>query len=163
MKIWLLAYTHRHGMDFTSYEHELQAWHGAAVLATREAQQECTAEIALQVQGFFNLGHDVEAIELYCQHVPSESFDVHPLEIEPSIGFSMMIAEADTEVVHSTRAWPRGDTSSGEAWCGRTFRWAAVPSQALFPSSFPAWIPKEPRHVTCIGCIVAEVPRERST
>ena len=156
MMIWLLAYSHRHGMDFSSYEDAAQARHGAAVLAVQEAPKECTAEIALQIQGHFNLGNDVEAVALYCEHVPGESFDIHPLEVVPSVGFSMLIAEVGTEVVHATRAWPRGNAASGAAWCGRLFWWASGPWTENRAPCFRAWIPKEPRHVTCIGCIVAE-------
>lgn len=155
MKVWLVAYAHQYGIDFTSFEDEAQAQHGAAVLAVREAQRECTAEVALQIQGFFNLGHDAEAVEMYCKHVPGESFEVHTVEVTPGVRFGMIIAEAESEVVHATRSWPRGDVATGEAWCGRSFWWAAQ-TVPLESSSFRAWIPKEPRHVTCIGCIVAE-------
>lgn len=156
MKVWLVAYHHRYGIDFISYEDAGQAHHGAAVLAAREAPNECTAEVALQIQSFFNLGHDAEALALYCKHT-DESFEVHELEITPGAVFNMPIAEADTEVVHATRGWPRGDIDPGVTWCDRTFWWSAQEViHHTVAMSFRAWIPKERRFVTCITCAATE-------
>lgn len=154
--IWVLEYTHRHGVDFTAFESEADAYHGMAVIAAREAPDECTHEIALQIQAFFNMGHDVEAIEIYLAHVPGESLHIHAMDVAQRRIIGLVLSESDSDIVHAARCFPRGDVSPGQAWCGRAYTWAATETVWTEAFSFRAWIPREPRIVTCIGCVASE-------
>lgn len=159
MRIWLVAHEHSCGIDFTSYENEMQARYGAAAQAVRKAQRTCPSNVRCQIQDLFERGLDVEVLRLYGGHVYYESFKVFEVEHTHGVSFHMSIVEVDTEIVHATRSTPRGDVTHGRTWCKRSFWWvsqrAPLPEG---PEDFRARLSEEPRHITCIGCVVAERP-----
>lgn len=153
---WVVEYTHRHGTDLTAFTTEAEAVHAEARICMRESNTECTAEIALQIQGFFALGHDEEAVSLYLEHV-NETMDIHRVTVEQDriLGFS--IVERDGDVVHSVQSFPSGHSHPGATWCSRLFFWTGA--NVTFPvgtTNFKAWIPCEPRAITCLTCVAME-------
>jgi hypothetical protein len=156
-ELWVIEYSHPHGTDLLAYTTEAEAIHAEAVLCTRESHSECTAEIALQVQNFFALGHDEEAIALYFEYVADESMTIHRVQVEQDQLWGFSIVEWDSDVVHSAQTFPSGQYHPGASWCARLFFW--VNTDVTFPAgttNFKAWIPREPRVITCLSCIAME-------
>jgi len=153
IEVWMLVYEHKYGMDLSGHASELEANRTAAELAAREAPRECTAEIALQVQGFYSLGAYAEAITLYTEHVDSETFEVRQVFVEGDVMRGSTVVENGNGVVHMVKAFPALN-QPGDSWCGRMFFW--VSANVALPvntSGFKAFLPEEPRIPSCLSCL----------
>lgn len=152
-QVWVLIYTHRHGSSVTAYPTEAFAERGCAELCAREATSECTAEIALQIQGHCALGNYAEAIQLYTEHVDHESFETQEVSVEHGEIRGVTCVEQGNDVVHMVKMFPHAGTP-GDAWCDRMFFWTSQSvTLPVNTSSFKAYLPKEQRFTTCLSCL----------
>ncbi len=153
IEVWMLTYTRRHGVDLSGHASEAEATRAAAELAERECTKECTAEIALQIQGHFALGNYSEAVILYMDHVAGETFETRKVYIEGEVMRGETVVENGNGVVHMVRAYPVLNTP-GDSWCGRMFFWGtAAVSLPVGTWAFKAHMPEEPRFTTCLSCL----------
>ena len=153
IEVWMLVYQHRHGLDLSGHASELDANRAAAELAAREATKECTAEIALQVQGHYNLGNYGEAITLYMDHVCGETFETRQVYVEGDVMRGSTVVENGNGVVHMVKAFPMFN-QPGDAWCGRMFFWvSASVTLPVNTAIFKAHLPEEPKIPSCLSCL----------
>lgn len=162
-RTYVLQYIHRHGTD-------------VRVFGTREAAQEARAEIVMvnlaevtdetakrAIVDAYEADAFNEVYDIYASVVEDESIYIEDCLFEGAgLKKPCIAVEVDTDLVHRVALLPYAGVA-GVLSCTTVFYWHPVEPLVTVVGACRAYLPKDPRILTCMQCIAVEQNEQETT
>lgn len=152
-QLFVITYSHRHGVDVNVFATEAAAREARAEIVMNnmdEIEDEATKHA---IADAYEADKYDECYDLYKTVVDDESIAIDDCSLRGAdVRRVFVVVDTATEVAHRVLAWPFAE-AHGFMLCGQRFCWH---TGDVCIGTCPAYLPKEPRTVTCLQCVAAD-------